>query len=456
MPLPRALPEIALGVVGLFLATSAVAVPRYVAPAGVDAANSCILAGSPCATIQHAVDVAGPGDSIEVAPAVYDQRVRIEGKIGLTLNAADVTLRPDLAVLGPADVAQGSPCSGRPGRAVVFVRDSTGVVLNGLLVDGSAVLAAPSEPNRLVGIFYRNASGAINGGGVMHLRTEPASSNQVAGLGIVVQTDEPAAAPLPRVDVTGVTISDFQKSGIVFSGCDCAADGGPTGSVRKSTVTSEPNGLVGRNGIQVSFGAGGVDVEENVVTDLRFTGADTSLGLGSAVILASSRGNRVIGNVLRNANFGISNIGDLFCAPRADENLNNEIRCNQILGHDYGISIDNDTHVIRDNVFSGNTQLAILVRDYYPAGQSDADATFNWWGSPTGPTIATNPGGTGDPLPDRVAYKPFRTEPPPCAENAVPVPTLSGVGLAVLTFLLGCGAVLRLRRGSGPRPRSSS
>ena len=434
-----------LGVVGFLLATPAVAIPRFVAPAGVDLASSCTDNGSPCATIQHAVDVAGPGDSIEVAVGVYDQRVHIEGKTGLTLNAANVTLRPDPAFLGPADVSQGSPCSGRAGRAIVFVRNSTGIVLNGLLVDGSAVLAAPSDPNRLVGIFFRNASGAINGGGVIHLRTEPASSNQVAGLGIVVQTEEPALGPPPRVDVADVTVADFQKSGIVFSGCDCAADGGPTGSVRRSTVTSTLNDLVARNGIQVSFGAGAVDLEQNVVTDLRFTGG-SSLGLGSAVILASSRGNRVIGNVLRNANFGISNIGDVFCAPRADENLNNEIRCNQILGHDFGISIDNDSHTIRENVFSGNT-LAILVRDYYPAGQGDADATFNWWGSPTGPTTASNPGGTGDALPGRVAYRPFLTAPPPCAENPLPVPTLSGLGLAVLACLLGCGAVLRLRRG---------
>ncbi|HEV7519099.1 MAG TPA: hypothetical protein VGR07_22645 [Thermoanaerobaculia bacterium] len=446
MPLPRALTGVVLGAAGLFLAAPVVAIPRFVAPGGVDAANSCTASGSPCATIQHAVDVAGPGDAIEVAAAVYDQRVRIEGKTGLILNATDVTLRPDPAVLGPADVAQGSPCSGRAGRAVVFVRNSTGIVLNGLLVDGSAVLRAPGDPDRLVGIFFRNASGAINGGGVIHLHTDPASSNQVAGLGIVVQTDEPAAAPLPRVDITGVTVSDFQKSGIVFSGCDCAADGGPTGSVRSSTVTSEPNNLVARNGIQVSFGAGGVTVEQNVVADLRFTGG-SSLGLGSAVILASSRGNRVIGNVLRNANFGISNIGDSFCSPREGENLGNEIRCNQILGHDIGISIDNNTHTIRDNAFSGNTQFAILTRSYFPAGQSDADATFNWWGNPTGPTIASNPGGTGDPLDDRVAYRPFLTAPSACAENPVPVPTVSGLGLVALALLLGFAAVLRLRRG---------
>lgn len=446
MLLPRALPGVVLGAAGLFLTAPALAVPRFVAPAGVDAANLCTVAGNPCATIQHAVDVAGPGDSIEVAAGTYNQRVRIEGKTDLTLNAAGVTLRPDPAVLGAADVAQGSPCSGGLGRAVVFVRDSSGIVLNGLVVDGSASQPAPTEPNRLAGIFFRNSSGAINGGGVIHLRTEPASSNQVAGLGIIVQTDDSVLGPPPRVDITGVTVSDYQKSGIVFSGCDCAADGGPTGSVRFSTVTSEPSALVARNGIQVSFGAGDLVLEENVVAGMRFTG-NPSLGLGSAVILASSRGNRVIDNTLSNSNFGISNIGDIFCAPRAGENLGNEIRCNQILGHDIGMSIDNNTHTIRDNEFSGNTQFAILTRAYFPADQSDADAAFNWWGSPTGPTIASNPGGTGDPLDDRVIFVPFLTTPPVCALDPMAVPAVSAVGLAVLALLLGCGAVLRLRRG---------
>ncbi|HTQ81562.1 MAG TPA: IPTL-CTERM sorting domain-containing protein [Thermoanaerobaculia bacterium] len=437
------------GVLEFFLAATAFAGPRYVAPAGSDAANSCASPASPCATFQHAVDVALSGDSIEIAPAVYDQRVRIEGKAGLTVNATGVTLRPDLAVLGLADAAQGSPCSGTPGRAVVFVRNSTGIVLNGLLIDGSLVFAAPNEPARLVGIFYRNASGAISGGGVIHLRTEPASSNQVAGLGILVQTDEPAESPPPRVDINGVTIADFQKSAIVFSGCDCAADGGPTGSVRLSTISSETNSLVGRNGVQVSFGASGVVIEGNTISDLRLTG-DPSLGLGSAVILASSRNDHVVGNVLRDANFGISNIGDIFCPNRAGENLDNEIRCNQILDHDIGLTLDNDSHTIHDNAFSGNTQWGILARDYYPAGQPDADATFNWWGSPTGPTTPSNPGGTGDAVSPRVAYAPFLVLPPTCAAIPVSVPTLSAAGLAVLALLLGLGAVQRLQRRQWP------
>jgi hypothetical protein len=438
---------------GLLLAAAWLAQPapvsalsRFVALMGSDTANPCTDAALPCATIQHAVDVSLPGDTLQIAAGVYNQRIRIEGKTGLTLEADGVTLRPDPAALGPSDVPQGSPCSGGRGRAVVFILDSTGIVLNGLLIDGSAAQPAPSEPDRLAGIFFRNASGAVNRGGVIHLHTAPASPNQVAGLGIVVQTAAPVPSIRPRVDIQGVAVSDFQKTGIVFSGCDCAADGGPTGSVRGSTVVSETDPLIARNGIQVSFGAGGVVLEDNLVSGMRYTG-DPSLGLGSAVILASSRGDELTGNTLSDSNFGISNIGDIFCTPREDENLANRIECNRILSNDWGLAIDNNTHTIRGNDFSGNTELAVLTRSYFPASQSDADASGNYWGSPTGPTTPANPGGTGDAVDDRVDFTPFLTAPSTCARDIVTdIPAVSASGLALLSLLLAASALLCLRR----------
>ena len=39
-------------------------------------------------------------------------------------------------------------------------------------------------------------------------------------------------------------------------------------------------------------------------------------------------------------------------------------------------------------------------------------ATYNFWGDPSGPTHAGNPGGTGEPVTDRVLYDPWLTEPP--------------------------------------------
>src|SRR5688572_18219555 len=104
----RALPVALLSWAWLSQAEPAVAINRFVALAGVDTANSCTNAALPCATIQHAVDVAGSGDIVQIAPGVYNQRIRIESKTNLTFEADGVTLRPDPAVLGPADVPQGS------------------------------------------------------------------------------------------------------------------------------------------------------------------------------------------------------------------------------------------------------------------------------------------------------------------------------------------------------------
>lgn len=44
---------------------------RYVASTGADGSNLCMDRALPCATVQHAVDVAAPGDEIRIAAGVY-------------------------------------------------------------------------------------------------------------------------------------------------------------------------------------------------------------------------------------------------------------------------------------------------------------------------------------------------------------------------------------------------
>jgi hypothetical protein len=93
-----------------------------------------------------------------------------------------------------------------------------------------------------------------------------------------------------------------------------------------------------------------------------------------------------------------------FLAPTPDPNSNITIHSNNISGYPVaGLEVDT----------AG-----------YTGGPGSLNATNDWWGSSTGPTIASNPGGTGEPIVDPdgvVTYKPFLTSrstcappPPPC------------------------------------------
>jgi len=98
------------------LGVQAQAASRYVSPAGNDAGNDCLSPGSPCATIQHAVDAAGNFDVIRVARGTYAGLVRVASP----LNA--------LAIQGGWDgVFAGRTAD--PSQTVLDGGGSSGVVL---------------------------------------------------------------------------------------------------------------------------------------------------------------------------------------------------------------------------------------------------------------------------------------------------------------------------------------
>src|SRR3984893_18401101 len=71
---------------------------RFVAVGGNDTSNDCSNAGSPCATIQHAVDQSASGDTINVAAGTYFENVTVgqtvtilgDGTTGSTVNGGNV------------------------------------------------------------------------------------------------------------------------------------------------------------------------------------------------------------------------------------------------------------------------------------------------------------------------------------------------------------------------------
>jgi uncharacterized repeat protein (TIGR01451 family) len=78
---------------GETVVTTLVNGPRYVAPGGVDSGNSCTNSLNPCVTVQHAVDVAEPGEVIKVATGSYSGINTYGGLTQMVYVSKTVTIR---------------------------------------------------------------------------------------------------------------------------------------------------------------------------------------------------------------------------------------------------------------------------------------------------------------------------------------------------------------------------
>ncbi len=90
------------------MAQEASALPwRFVAPGGSDAGNNCEDQWARCATIQHAIDEAGAGDSVNVAPGIYAEDLTIDKPLTLRSQGGIPTYwyEPETRIDGGAGTA---------------------------------------------------------------------------------------------------------------------------------------------------------------------------------------------------------------------------------------------------------------------------------------------------------------------------------------------------------------
>jgi len=84
----------------------------------------------------------------------------------------------------------------------------------------------------------------------------------------------------------------------------------------------------------------------------------------------------------------------------------------------YGLYVDMGptlTNISWHNCFTDNVSYGA----YVPTPGTSVPLEHNWWGSPTGPTIWTNPGGTGDAVTNYVLYSPFDVKAPAACRRAL-------------------------------------
>lgn len=235
---------------------SAVGTTHYVSPfpsAGADL--SCDLPGFN--TIQMAVDVSAPGDTIVVCPGVYQEQVRVYRS--LTLTGSNATIKAPAVLTGPTPNT----------RNIVDVFGATSttpvdVVMSGFIVSGPGPGPCGSIDS---GIGVRDgATLDLSYTTVRDVRDQPFSGCQ-NGEGIRVGTprNESATPQIGHAVIDHVVVTRYQKNGITVAGP------GSTAKITNSTTTGMgKTTVIAQNGVQVSSGATAT-VNNNVIRDNYYT-----------------------------------------------------------------------------------------------------------------------------------------------------------------------------------------
>ena len=228
---------VTLAVVAGPVSPASAATTRYVAPGGSDAVNDCTNKKLPCATVQHAVDVAVSGDTISIAKGTYTEQVTISESLVLRGAEQDKTV-----IKAPATMATDTE-----GKTNIIEIDSAAVV------DASKLTVAGPMPvcgNSGIAVIG-DATLSIDHAAVRDIgppAPNPACAGNNVGEGIRAGTQRGGSPQVGHIDVDHVEVTNYNRNGIVV------VNTGSTGSIEHSTITTSPNpytvpnGVVGQSG----------------------------------------------------------------------------------------------------------------------------------------------------------------------------------------------------------------
>lgn len=305
-------------------------------------------------TIQQAVDAASPGDKIKVCPGIYDEQVSIENKTDLTIQKSTVSNPPDNRVIiqknGMVENAE-NILSSKPIAAGIAVIDSTNITLQDIVVDSQMNGFVGCSP-ALVGIYYGNSSGNVNNVVVKNvIYNDPGGDICQGGVGIFAQADD---IPM-TVSVTGTSIHDYHKSGIIGN------EIGTTINVTNSTVRGlGSTDLAAQNGIQIGYGATG-EIRNNIIMNHSWSqcsveNIDTCLYIATNVLLADADNAVVSDNAVGHGQVGLAVVA--FGGDNTNDIQNNMIFSNGI----DGMIVDStSSNIISNNRFTNSLEAGIWL-----------------------------------------------------------------------------------------------
>jgi parallel beta helix pectate lyase-like protein len=378
-------------------------VSGVVTPATVSAATRTVgnATSVPCVgtypTIQDAVNAASPLDTISVCKGTYPELVGVNKT--LTIQGAQV---------GVDARTRAVPVTS---ESVVGSGDGAFQILaNKVVIDGFTIQGVNNPPNLFpgalgAGIWTNPGFSGTSGG---HQIKNNIIQNNI--IGIELDNDGTFQTVVERNLIqnnnqagpdggTGIDTNFGLTNAVINSNKFVGnANSGMGAFAPSSGVTVSNNEFAGNRRAIGWFGVTSSSISSNNIhnstdaatADIRIFGGVSSLSV-------------TCNNLATGAGRGIRINDDGFCSPSTCPDSAITINNNNISGYPVaGLEVDSGA---------------------YSGGPGSLNAKNNWWGSSTGPTIASNPGGTGEPIIDPdgvVAYSPFLATFSTCA----PVPQI--------------------------------
>ena len=345
---------------------------------GMASATDCDATDTAFMTIATAVTAANPGDTVKVCPGNYPESLTINKTLTLLGALSGVDAGNGMRTGLPATE---SVISSNAGRSPLYLQ-ANNIIVDGFTVQGNTnanqfgtgilVQATRTGTQLLNNIVQNNIIGIIPTSETTIRRNLIRNNNNpgpAGGSGIY----NDVGSNLTNLVIDSNTLSGNNNSAVLLD---------RTGKITTS-VTISNNNMSGNGSGVVFFNVSNAAITGNTITgsagsQLFLTGVNNSSITCNAIVNGAARG------VIVSTASGNSSSGITF--------NNNNIHDNAGIGFQ-----------VSAGIYTGTL-----------------NAENNYWGTPNGPTIASNPGGTGEDIvdPDGVVdYMPFSTAPTSCAPD---------------------------------------
>jgi len=293
--------------------------------------NTCQMQSSPCQTIQHAVDEAPAGATVNVAAGTYSEQVAISTSLTLLGSGSNTIVALPASTRSSVDATLPDLLGGSPVVYGIAVTGGADVTVEGMSLQGNPTgNGVDGCSDDLAGVAFEDASGSVQD---VDLSGWSPASNVGCGSGHGVLV-ESANKETSTVSVAGAQVSGYGKSGIF------AAGSGTVLNASGDTVTGTPTGLVATNGIEIDFGATGT-VTGAMVTGNDYTGTaaagaavnEPQANYAAGILFYGASGMPTVqGSMLSNNQIGVESVDSspLIGGPAGDANTITESATNPI------------------------------------------------------------------------------------------------------------------------------